>query len=52
MKPYDKRQKNDAADADAICKAVSRPNMRFIETKTPEHNAHHLRGNRWRSRTG
>jgi transposase len=30
-----KRQKNDAADAEAICEAVTRPNMRFVETKTP-----------------
>jgi transposase len=36
VKPYLKRQKNDAADAEAICEAVSRPNMRFVETKTPE----------------
>jgi transposase len=36
VKPYVKRQKNDAADAEAICEAVSRPNMRFVETKTSE----------------
>ena len=36
VKPYVKRQKNDAADADAICEAVTRVNMRFVETKTPE----------------
>jgi transposase len=36
VKPYFKRQKNDATDAEAICEAVSRPNMRFVETKTPE----------------
>ena len=36
VKPYVKRQKNDAADAEAICEAVSRPNMRFVETKTAE----------------
>ena len=36
VKPYVKRQKNDAADAKAICEAVSRANMRFVETKTPE----------------
>src|SRR5271165_3107679 len=34
--PYVKRQKNDAADAEAICEAVTRPNMRFVATKTPE----------------
>jgi transposase len=49
MKPYVKRQKNDAADAEAICEAVTRPNMRFVATKTPEqqscltlHRARHL----------
>jgi transposase len=49
VKPYVKRQKNDATDAEAICEAVSRPNMRFVETKTPEqqsclmlHRARHL----------
>jgi len=36
VKPYVKRQKNDAADAEAICEAVTRVNMRFVETKTPE----------------
>ena len=36
VKPYLKRQKNDAADAEAICEGVTRPNMRFVETKTPE----------------
>jgi transposase len=36
LKPYVKRQKNDAADAEAICEAVSRVNMRFVATKTPE----------------
>ena len=36
VKPYVKRQKNDAADAEAICEAVTRTNMRFVETKTPE----------------
>jgi hypothetical protein len=35
VKPYVKRQKNDAADAEAICETVGRPNMRFVETKTP-----------------
>jgi transposase len=49
VKPYVKRQKNDAADAEAICEAVQRPNMRFVPTKTPEqqsclmlHRARHL----------
>jgi transposase len=36
VKPCVKRQKNDATDAEAICEAVSRPNMRFVETKTAE----------------
>jgi transposase len=36
VKPYVKRQKNDANDAEAICEAVTRANMRFVETKTPE----------------
>jgi transposase len=36
VKPYLKRQKNDAADAEAICEAVTRANMRFVETKTVE----------------
>ena len=36
VKPYVKRQKNDATDAEAICEAVGRPNMRFVATKTPE----------------
>ena len=34
VKPYVKRQKNDAADAEAICEAVTRPSMRFVEVKT------------------
>ena len=36
VKPYVKRQKNDAADAEAICEAVTRANMRFVPIKTPE----------------
>ena len=36
VKPYVKRQKNDATDAEAICEAVTRPTMRFVATKTPE----------------
>src|SRR5436189_915210 len=36
VKPYVKRQKNDATDAEAICEAVTRVNMRFVPTKTPE----------------
>lgn len=33
VKPYGKSNKNDAADAEAICEAVSRPNMRFVQVK-------------------
>jgi transposase len=36
VKPYVKRHKNDATDAEAICEAVTRPNMRFAATKTAE----------------
>jgi transposase len=39
VKPYVKCQKNDAADAEAICEAVQRPNMRFVPTKTPDQQA-------------
>ena len=36
VKPYVKPQKNDATDAEAICEAVARANMRFVPDKTPE----------------
>jgi transposase len=36
VKPYVKRGKTDAADAEAICEAVTRPTMRFVPTKTIE----------------
>ena len=36
VKPYVKRQKNDMADAEAICEAVTRPNMRFVPVKAVE----------------
>jgi transposase len=36
VKPYVKNQKNDTADAEAICEAVTRPTMRFAEIKTTE----------------
>ena len=36
VKAYVKRNKNDAADAEAICEAVSRPSMRFVPVKTPD----------------
>src|SRR5512145_3373332 len=39
VKPYVKRQKNDAADAEAICEAVMRPNMRFLPVKSAEQQA-------------
>jgi transposase len=36
VKAYVKRSKNDAADAEAICEAVRRPTMRFVQTKSAE----------------
>ena len=39
VKPYVKRQKNDATDAAAICEAASRPTMRFVAVKTREQQA-------------
>lgn len=36
VKPYVKRQKNDAADAEAICEALQRPTMRFVPVKSEE----------------
>jgi transposase len=39
VKPYVKRNKNDAADAGAICEAMSRPTMRFVSVKSPEQQA-------------
>lgn len=36
VKPFIKRQKNDAADAEAIAEAAQRPTMRFVEPKTEE----------------
>lgn len=36
VKPYVKRNKNDMADAEAICEAVTRPTMRFVAIKTEE----------------
>ena len=38
-KAYVKRGKNDAADAEALCEAMSRPTMRFVAAKTPEQQA-------------
>ena len=39
VKPYVKRGKNDAVDAEAICEAVRRPTMRFVDIKTEEQQA-------------
>lgn len=39
VKAYVKRNKTDAADAEAICEAVSRPTMRFVPVKTPDEQA-------------
>jgi transposase len=40
VKPYVKRGKNDAADAAAICEAMSRPNMRFVAVKSEDQRKH------------
>ena len=39
IKPYGKRGKNDAVDAEAICEAMSRPGMRFVPIKSAEQQA-------------
>lgn len=39
VRPYVKRGKNDAADAEALCEAMSRPAMRFVPMKTAEQQA-------------
>lgn len=39
VKPFVKRQKNDATDAEAICEAAQRPSMRFVEVKSAERQA-------------
>jgi len=39
VKPYVKRNKNDAADAEALCEAMSRPTMRFVPIKSAEQQA-------------
>ena len=39
VKPYVKRSKNDAADAEALCEAMSRPTMRFVPVKTADQQA-------------
>jgi transposase len=56
VKPYVKRGKTDAADAEAICEAVSRPTMRVVPVKSAEHQAalllHRTRDLLVRQRTG
>ena len=39
VKPYVKANKTDAADAEAICEAVTRPSMRFVPIKSEEQQA-------------
>jgi len=55
VKAYVKRNKNDAAGAEAICEAVRRPTMRFVQTKSPEQQdrlmQHHARDLLMRQRT-
>lgn len=55
VKPYVKSGKNDANDAEAICEAGSRPNMRYVEVKSAEQQAgqsvHRIRSRVIRSRT-
>lgn len=55
VKPYVKSQKNDQADAEAICEAVQRPNMRFVPGKSLEQqdlqSAHRVRQGLMRERT-
>lgn len=55
VKPYVKSGKNDANDAEAICEAVSRPNMRFVAIKTVEQQViqaeHRIRSRLVKSRT-
>lgn len=55
VKPYVKGNKNDANDAEAICEAVARPNMRFVAIKTIEQQdiqaVHRIRSGLVRQRT-
>lgn len=52
VKPYVKTNKNDRADAEAICEAVTRPNMRFVPVKTPDQQAlHRVREGQVKART-
>ena len=54
--PYRQGEKNDSNDAEAICEAVSRPNMRFVPVKTPHQQAswviHRIRQGYVHMRTG
>jgi transposase len=43
VKPYVRRNKNDAVDAAAICEAVGRPNMRFVPVRRVENQARLMR---------
>lgn len=56
VKPYVKTNKNDMADAEAICEAVSRPNMRFVPIKSIDQQAilslHRVRQSSIQTRTG
>jgi transposase len=56
VKPYVKSNKNDANDAEAVCEAMSRPNMRFVAVKTVEQQdiqaAHRIRSELIGQRTG
>ena len=56
VKPYVKRGKNDAADAEAICEAVRRPTMRFVPVKSREQQAalylHRARTRTWNGARG
>jgi len=46
VKPLVRRQKNDAADSEAICEAAMRPTMRFVPVKSEQ-----IQGPRWFSRS-
>ncbi len=43
VKPYVRRNKNDAVDAAAICEAVGRPNMRFVAVRSVENQGQLMR---------
>ena len=47
VKAYIKRNKHDAADAEAICEAVGRPTMRFVPIKTADQQAAGQHCNHW-----